>query len=270
VNDISPEIRLRELGGSMMSSPPSIDDPNYRTSQDAGAGKKKGTATDHDDVTTATLPIIPISQIPPTPWAYGRFLLFGGAAVIGAVDGGGKGAIAVAIMLSVIAGAPLLGEYVWKSGPVAVVTYEDDATERHRRIAAACIHYGTDYETVLANVRFICRAKGRITFSRHGEHGIEFPAVMAAVAIEDGACDMARILAAHLPIDVARNVVDQWVTLQRASWVGGPGLPESIAEGDGRPVPVGHACWFEHPLFDDLTPSARDWGEAAADAGATA
>lgn len=129
----------------------------------------------HADVTSAALPLTPINKIPPRPWAYGRFLLFGSAAVIGAVDGGGKGAIAVVIMLSVITGKPLLGETVWKTGPVAIVTYEDDATEWQRRIAAACKHYDLDYEKVLGNIRFIHRTTGRITFGRHGENGVEFP-----------------------------------------------------------------------------------------------
>ena len=93
--------------------------------------------TQHDDVASAALPPTPIREIPPRPWAYGHFLLFGSAAVIGALDGGGKGAIAVVMALAMITGKALLDETVWKPGPVAIVTYEDDATEWHRRIAAA-------------------------------------------------------------------------------------------------------------------------------------
>ena len=40
----------------------------------------------------------PIHEIPPRRWAYGTFLLFGAASVIGAVDGGGKGALATVIV----------------------------------------------------------------------------------------------------------------------------------------------------------------------------
>ena len=112
-----------------------------------GFPKLSADPTQHNDVTSATLPLIAINKIPPRRWAYGRFLLFGSAAVIGAVDGGGKGAIAVVIMLSMITGKPLLGETVWKCGPVAIITYEDDATEWQRRIAAACKHYELDYKT---------------------------------------------------------------------------------------------------------------------------
>jgi hypothetical protein len=77
--------------------------------------------------------------------------------------------------LAMITGKALLDETVWKPGPVAIVTYEDDATEWHRRIAAACKHYELDYELVLGNIRFIYRIGGRITFGRHGESGVEFP-----------------------------------------------------------------------------------------------
>jgi hypothetical protein len=137
--------------------------------------QQRDDTTQHDDVASAALPLTPITEIPPRPWAYGHFLLFGSAAVIGALDGGGKGAIAVVMALAMITGNTLLGETVWKPGPVAIVTYEDDATEWHRRIAAACKHYELDYELVLGNIRFIYRTGGRITFGRHGEHGVEFP-----------------------------------------------------------------------------------------------
>jgi hypothetical protein len=47
----------------------------------------------------------------------------------------------VGISLSHITGRPLLGEKVWRTGPVAIITYEDDQEESHRRIAAACEHH---------------------------------------------------------------------------------------------------------------------------------
>ena len=136
---------------------------------------RRGDPREHEDVASAVLPLTPICEIPPRPWAYGHFLLFGSAGVIGALDGGGKGAIAVVMALAMITGQALLGETVWRPGPVAIVTYEDDVTEWHRRIAAACLHYDLDYETVLGNIRFIYRTGGRITFGRHGEHEVEFP-----------------------------------------------------------------------------------------------
>ena len=80
-----------------------------------------------------------ISAIPPRQWAYGKFLLFGSAACIGAMDGGGKGMIATVMALAMITGYPLLGEKVWRTGPVAIISYEDDQDEWERRIAAACL-----------------------------------------------------------------------------------------------------------------------------------
>lgn len=117
----------------------------------------------------------PISSIPPRQWAYGKFLLFGSASVIGAVDGGGKGANAVIIALSMITGGALLGEHVWRKGPVAIVTYEDGETEWRRRIAAACLHYGINYEIVIGSFHFISRPGSRVCFAAPGPRGVVFP-----------------------------------------------------------------------------------------------
>ncbi|WP_428487216.1 AAA family ATPase [Rhodopila sp.] len=114
-------------------------------------------------------------RIPPRPWAYGSFLLFGSAAVIGAVDGGGKGAISVVMMLATITGRPLLGERIWRTGPVAIVSYEDDETEWHRRIAAACIHYQLDYDAVLRSVHFIHNPSGRVSFAASVDGFVTYP-----------------------------------------------------------------------------------------------
>jgi hypothetical protein len=114
-------------------------------------------------------------NIPPRQWAYGRFLLFGSAAVIGAVDGGGKGAIAVVLLLSMITGKPLLGERVWRRGPVAVITYEDDEKEWHRRIAGACLHYELDYAVVMQQVHFIRKPNGRIVFAQFEDGFLAYP-----------------------------------------------------------------------------------------------
>jgi hypothetical protein len=116
----------------------------------------------------------PITGIPPRPWAYGRFLLTGSAAVIGAMDGAGKGMMAVAVALSFITGKPLLGEKVWRPGPVAILTYEDDETEWSRRFAAACLHYGLDYETVMRDVWFVSKAGGRVVLASTGDGGMVF------------------------------------------------------------------------------------------------
>jgi hypothetical protein len=118
----------------------------------------------------------PIKSIPPRQWAYGFFLLFRQAAVIGAVDGGGKGAIAVVIALSMITGHPLLDEFIWRTGSVAIVSYEDDEIEWRRRIAAACIHYKLDYESVIKCFYFICRPGSRICLAAQSSRGrVIFP-----------------------------------------------------------------------------------------------
>jgi hypothetical protein len=116
-----------------------------------------------------------IAAIPPRPWAYGKFLMFGTAAAIRAVDGGGKGAIAVVIGLSMITGRELLGERVWRTGPVAIITYEDNEMEWRRRIAAACLHYDIDYESVTGSFYFISRPNDRVCFAANGERGVVFP-----------------------------------------------------------------------------------------------
>ena len=117
-----------------------------------------------------------IAQIPPRRWAYGTFLLFGHASVIGAVDGGGKGALATGIALSMVTGQRLLNEGVWRAGPVAIITYEDDQTEWYRRIAAACIHYGLNYEDVIPSFHFLTRRdRSRIRFAVQSRDGTTYP-----------------------------------------------------------------------------------------------
>jgi hypothetical protein len=109
--------------------------------------------------------------------------LFGQAAVLGAVDGGGKGAMATAIALSMITKRELLGERVWRAGPVAIVTYEDDETEWRRRIAAACLHYDIDYNSVITKFHFIVRTGSRVCFAAQGPNGsVRFPDGDAIIA----------------------------------------------------------------------------------------
>ena len=129
-----------------------------------------------DEITRETIEPHAIANIPPRPWAYGTLLLFGHASVIGAVDGGGKGALAVAIALSIITGQALLNEHVWRTGPVAIITYEDDKTEWDRRIAAACIHYGLDYASVKNQFHFLIRKdRLRIRFAVQSPVGTTYP-----------------------------------------------------------------------------------------------
>jgi AAA domain len=145
---------------------------------EAKASAEKENATPDDPPGTITCDgVFPLgaTKIPPRRWAYGSFLLLGTAAVLGAVDGGGKGAIAVVMALAIITGKPLLGERVWRKGPVAIVTYEDDETEWHRRIAAACLHYKLDYEDALRNFHFLSKPGDRVSFATVKDSNVTFP-----------------------------------------------------------------------------------------------
>lgn len=136
-----------------------------------------------------------IASIPPRPWAYGNFLLIGHASVIGAADGGGKGSLAVAIALSMITGRELLGERVWRTGPVAIITYEDDQIEWRRRIAAACLYYRLDYADLIPRIHFIHRPGSRICLAAPSKDGTVFPDGAAIIA------HLKRIGAALLIVD---------------------------------------------------------------------
>jgi hypothetical protein len=116
------------------------------------------------------------TNIPPRQWAYAKFLLFGSAAVIGAVDGVGKGFVAAAMLCCFVTGKPLLGEKVWRKGQVAIITYEDDEEEWHRRIAAVCLKYELDYEKILESVHFIYKHdETKISFGTRSSEGMFFP-----------------------------------------------------------------------------------------------
>jgi hypothetical protein len=141
------------------------NDGNTGTSSASGAARLECIA----------LEPVPKDQLPPRQWAYGTFLLFGTAGVIAAVDGGGKGALAVVMIIEIITGKSLLGEHIWRTGPVGIIAYEDDLVEWQRRIAAACAHYGIDYATVTTNIRFIQRPGGRVSFANTVNNMVTFP-----------------------------------------------------------------------------------------------
>ncbi|MFL5252947.1 MAG: AAA family ATPase [Rhodopila sp.] len=126
--------------------------------------KKRLQPVEPDKLKCVALEPIGAANIPPRPWAYGNFLLFGYGAVIGAQDGGGKGFLTVTMIIEMITGRSILGERIWRSGPVAIVTYEDDLDEWHRRFAAACMYHRVDYAFVLQNIRFLVRDDRKITF----------------------------------------------------------------------------------------------------------
>lgn len=99
----------------------------------------------------------------------------GQAAVLGAKDGGGKGAIATMIVLSFVTGLPLLQEKVWVKGPVAIITYEDDQTEWQRRIAAACKFHTLNYNEVLDDIHFLVLPDRKIVLAAIQDGCTVFP-----------------------------------------------------------------------------------------------
>lgn len=87
-----------------------------------------------------------------------------------------------------------------------------------------------------------------------------------STAIRGGASDLAFALAHHLPADTARGVVAAWVRKQRDGWVGGPGLPDAIADDCWPAPPLGYTRWSDHPLFTDPAVTEAEWVEATAEA----
>lgn len=143
------------------------DDKRWRPARGDKSGNLGPTVSDPaSNLVRRILPKIPIQQIPPRQWLYGHFLLVGHAACLAAVDGGGKGAMAVAMALAVITGKPLLGDKVHRTGQVMIVTYEDKLEEWQRRIAAACMHYDLDYDVILDHIAFLDKASGLIAFAQ--------------------------------------------------------------------------------------------------------
>ena len=152
------------------------DDPGYWSSLGAAADEDAGKdearphipphVQERAGIQLATLPKIAITAIPPRPWCYGYFLLTGHVAVLGGRDGAGKGFITASMILSIITGKPLLGEKIWVPGPVALISYEDDLDEWHRRLAAACVHHGVDIDLIRENTYFLTLPERKIVLAR--------------------------------------------------------------------------------------------------------
>jgi hypothetical protein len=134
-------------------------------SQFGGTGKSNGRNMPADRLVFEPFDFIEPDKIPPREWAYGNYLLFGCASCLAAVDGGGKGALAVVIALAMITGRPLLGEEVFRTGTVAILSYEDKKLEWQRRIAAACIYYNLNYREVIASFRFVTKPRERVALA---------------------------------------------------------------------------------------------------------
>ncbi|MDR3529205.1 MAG: AAA family ATPase [Rhodopila sp.] len=166
------EDRIRAVGG--------------RTETSQSGHYRQQTEKQQDDRPLECINLNPVgaANLPPRPWAYGTFLQFGQAAALGGVDGSGKGSMAVTIALAMITGLPLLGEKVWRPGPVAIISYEDDDEEWHRRIAAACKYHAIDYELAIRNIHILRRGRRKICIATMGDNGPVFPdgdAIISAV-----------------------------------------------------------------------------------------
>jgi 5S rRNA maturation endonuclease (ribonuclease M5) len=200
---------LRDLGEVWPECPPKGDVSDFL---DAGKNAAdlalllsrlpdyRPAVVDSDDLLQPLAPLA-ITAIPPRRWAYGHYLLFGSAAVMGASDGVGKGVVTVGMLLSMITGQALLGERIWRTGPVAIVTYEDDEMEWRRRIAAGCLRHNLDYDRVIRSIYFFHR---RITFGQPVEGGarILFPDSDLVIA------SLQQIGAVLLVIDPFNNAHD--------------------------------------------------------------
>ena len=193
-------VRVLDLGRAWPACPPKGDASDFfnagQTAAElealADAPPIEGVVVERqsDDIEAVALDPRPINQIPPRRWAYGHFLQFGSAAVMAAPDGIGKGFVTTAMALSVIFGVALLGERIWRTGPVAIITYEDDREEWERRIAAACLYYKLDFEAAIRSIHFIRhRTEARVVFAGRGEEGgpVRFPD-SAAIVRELRAC----------------------------------------------------------------------------------
>jgi hypothetical protein len=181
VRPFAARVRVLDLGKAWPACPPKGDVSDYLASHGAAdlealAEALREVEAGDDDFEAVVLPAGEISDIPPRTWAYGRYMLFGSAAVLGAADGVGKGFLTTAIILSMIFGRALLGERVWRSGSVAIITYEDDMVEWQRKIAAGCLYYGLDYATAMRGVHFLRhRTDARVVLARHEDGRILFP-----------------------------------------------------------------------------------------------
>ncbi len=94
-------------------------------------------------------------------------------------------------------------------------------------------------------------------------------AVSAAVAIDCGADELARIVARHLPTPRVRAIVAEWVQTMRRDLVGAAGEPLSpICVESDWPPPPGCRHWYEHELFAREPINNREWQEIEAEAAA--
>ncbi len=92
--------------------------------------------------------------------------------------------------------------------------------------------------------------------------------VNISTALEAGVFDLAAIVLRHVPEAVARDIIREWLRLQREGWAGPGGDLEPMSITDNWPPPPGGGQWWDHALFTGDPMAERDWQEAANSAAA--
>lgn len=146
-----------------------------------------------------------ITNLPPRPWIFGRWLLRGTVAAVIAPGGAGKSALMVAVSVSLASGRDLLGKTVW-GGPKRVWLWnlEDDGDELTRQMLACCTHHGLA-ERDYAGRLFVNDAASRLCTATKGRDGLSIDDVAVAALVAE--------LRAH-KVDVL--VIDPFVSSHRA------------------------------------------------------
>lgn len=213
---------FRSIVDGMQAAPPppgvvltsTSSGKSYRRGEDPGAVKQvNSVAPAKRRLALRKVGAVGAANIQPRQWAYGKFLQFGQPSMLVAVDGGGKGFKVVGYSIAMITGCPVLGEHVYRSGPVVIISYEDDEEEWHRRFSAACEFHKRrfpeiDYEHVMDNIHFLYVGEGaeRITFGSRGPR--EGSIISDADEIADLAKDVGAVLIIVDPFNHAHGMED--------------------------------------------------------------
>ena len=93
-------------------------------------------------------------------------------------------------------------------------------------------------------------------------------ALTVSTELDTGASDLAYLLVRHLPLSLARQMVDEWLAVRRAGCVGGPGGPrEPLCVTEDWPSPP-TGLWRDHPWFTRPPIPADEWTVAVQEAAA--
>jgi hypothetical protein len=113
-------------------------------------------------------------------------LLRGYATVLGSTGGVGKTALAIALALAFITGRrDILGQHVFVTGRVWLLTLEDDLAELERRVAAAMIAHGVKPEDVAGRLFINAGRERPVLLARRNEAG-DFEVGADAALLADG------------------------------------------------------------------------------------